>query len=170
VSRRSWSSVGVRWIVCEWTGSPGPLKPTVFHKNSRSFAVTSVETRMARPNSSFLTYGAGYGKVLFRIGQGRRGWGPVRISEMRQTAIENGINKKKCFDFGCTSKESDRQPNPKYNQPHHQPHKCRRQIPKCLASQGSRECILLHCPKAAFLLRMKHIRNLRHQIRLIPCH
>jgi len=78
-------------------------------------AATSVVTQIARPRSSFLTYGS-------RMRSVRKGvvsdW-PRKTSmgsssywcEMRKrTAIVNGINRKNRFDLGCTFKNINEKP------------------------------------------------------------
>lgn len=91
-----------------------------------------------------------------------------------RSVIENEVEKEKrtheetlrlrC-DIQEHQRECDSQRDPQYDQSRNQPHQRTdwRQVPKRLRPQEPRERILLHRPEAILLLRMEHVRNLRHQ-------
>ena len=60
--------------------------------------------------------------------------------------------------------ETDSQPDPENDQPCNEANEGgdRSQIPKCLCSQETWECVLLHSTEAVFLLCVKHVRDLCH--------
>ena len=61
-------------------------------------------------------------------------------------------------------READGKANPEDDEPDDEPHECGhgREVAERLRAQEPRERVLLHCAEAVLLLRVEHVRDLRH--------